>query len=138
MAEQLRMFMTPHEILKEYKPNPADLHYLDDDPYASTDENADRDRYETEDELWDRKAEEADESGLTDSIMAHGVKMPISLDPASRTIRGGHHRLIIANHLSPHQFIPVMHVGSVKEAKKAEADISRNANDADVTSRWNW
>lgn len=132
------MFMTPHEIMKEYRPNPADIQYRYEDPYDSTDWNADRDRYETEDELWDRKAEESDESGLTDSIRRHGVKMPVSLDPANRIVRGGHHRLVTAYHLSPHQFIPVMHVSSVRQARNAEADIERNAKDEDVTADWGW
>lgn len=122
MAEQLRMFMTPHEIMQEYHPNPGDFEIEDD----------------TEGDLWDRKAMEAADSGLEASIRKHGIKMPISLDPKNRIVRGGHHRLAVAHYLSPHQFIPVMHVDSVDSAGQAEYDIEMNANDKDVTGSWGY
>lgn len=134
MAEQLRMFMTPHEIMQQYKPNPPDFFKgvsVVKDGKSTT-------RTETNEEFWARKGEEADDVRLTDSIKEGGVKMPISLDPATRTIRGGHHRLAVAHRLNPHQFVPVMHVGTVKEAGKAEEDISRHADDDDVTDWWGY
>lgn len=137
MGEQLRMFMTPREIMSEYKPNPADFTSVIESSNTSTKRRW-SEREETEGELWDRKAEEANVSGLTDSITTHGVKMPIALDPENRIIRGGHHRLIVANHLNPHQFVPVMHVNTVGQAKQAEATIAQHANDDDVTADWNW
>jgi len=107
--DQLKMFMSAHEIMQHYQPLDADREgwrgtnrtYVTSGQRESGDVTArgtwpnDRtmrthgstgarkmylhERVETADELWDRKREEAGDEGLYDSIMEHGVRNPISL-----------------------------------------------------------
>lgn len=109
---QLRLFMTPKEIMSAYKPNAADKEEIFDD---------DGDwREETDEELWNRKADEAVMSGLTDDIIQRGVHIPVSLDIEAKRVRGGHHRIAAMNHINPKQFLPVNYAGSVSEAHRDE------------------
>lgn len=112
MAEQLRLFMTPREIMSEYQPHEADRN-----------EVVDEGRMETNDEVWSRKLDKAHNDGLVEDIYHHGVELPVSLDPVNRRVRGGHHRIAAANHLNPDQFIPVAYNSTPGEARTFETDI---------------
>lgn len=80
-----------------------------------------RDQVETADELWERKAEEADEAGLTGRLSSQGVLNPVQLslnkvpehaktDSAGyRPVLGGHHRIAAMSEIDPHQLMPVLH-----------------------------
>lgn len=105
--EQLPMFMSAHEIRSKYQPLEADHEEIEDydeatDHYSST--------RETSDELWDRKAEEADDWGLTDNIREHGVHTPIPLNVDNGQLANGHHRVAAMNDIDHHQLLPVLHV----------------------------
>lgn len=112
---QLKMFMSAHEIKGEYQP-------LD----------GDRSGYETDDEVWERKLDEAtnnrthwdDDEGVltrypatqTEHIRQHGVTQPVHLgsgnswgDSNKRQVAGGHHRIAVMGHLNPDQLMPVLH-----------------------------
>ena len=67
---------------------------------------------ETNDQLWDRKLDEADDSGLTDAIEEEGVRdpIPISETLGSPYLTNGHHRVAAAFHLNPDQLVPVQGV----------------------------
>jgi hypothetical protein len=87
---QLKLFMTAREIVKDFEPIDGD--YLPD---------------ESTDELWERKADEAEQNGLMDSIKETGVQIPVSLHPRDQYVVGGHHRIAAQHRLNPDQFIPV-------------------------------
>lgn len=66
--------------------------------------------------LWDYKLEEAEESGLYDSIETDGVKHPVTIyepSPGKKIMGDGHHRVAVAAHLQResgrHKYIPVIH-----------------------------
>lgn len=88
--KQLKLFMTPREIMETHSPLLGD--YL---------------AGESTDELWERKADEAENNGLLDSIREKGVQVPVSLTPGMNMIVGGHHRIAAQHRLNPDQFIPV-------------------------------
>jgi hypothetical protein len=113
---QLRMFMTPREIKTGYFPNLPDKDEFYDADLGDY-------RTETDEELWDRKLNESIDYGLLDSVAKHGVEVPVSIDPRTRQIRGGHHRIAAANHINPDQFIPVMYNKDVWQAGRAESEI---------------
>ena len=98
MDKQLRMFMTPQEIMDNYEPNPFENKW-----------NAEHKRKENTEELWARKADEADKSGLTGDIKEKGVGLPISLDMHTNTVNDGHHRVAAAHRLNPDQFMPIVY-----------------------------
>jgi len=98
MDKQLRMFMTPQEIMDNYEPNPFENKW-----------NAEQNRKENNEELWARKADEADKSGLTGDIKEKGVGLPISLDMHTNTVNDGHHRVAAAHRLNPDQFMPIVY-----------------------------
>ena len=50
---------------------------------------------ETDDELWDRKLEEAHDYDLTGSVWREGVRRPVRLSP-SGTVMNGYHRVAAA------------------------------------------
>lgn len=116
MAEQLRMFMTPQEIISEYHPLFGDFKVLRD-PVTK------KDTFEQPADVWERKAKEAEEVGLTASIKERGVEIPVSLDPKEKVVLGGHHRIAASLKINPDQFIPVMHHHSRNDAIRAEWDI---------------
>lgn len=67
---------------------------------------------ETVPEAWDRKRDEADYSGLTDSIETEGIRKPVRLYGGTTwrelgTITDGHHRVAAANDLNPNMEVPV-------------------------------
>lgn len=107
---QLKLFMTAKEIVDEFEPIDGD--YLED---------------ETTDELWDRKALEAEDNGLMDSIQEHGVQIPVSLHPWNQHITGGHHRIAAQYKLNPHQFIPVNYEISPWNANAYDGDVEKES-----------
>lgn len=118
MAEQLRMFMTPREIVSEYHPLAGDFKVLRD-PVTK------KDTFEQPADVWERKAQEADRVGLTESIKERGVEIPVSLDPKEKVVVGGHHRIAAALKINPDQFIPVMHHSFPNAAIREEGSIIR-------------
>jgi len=104
--EQLAMFMTPHEIKQNYSVHPGEK---DDD--------------ETDEQLYKRKARESHQReftrlppnkqgmervvSLAEGIRREGVKRPVELSSADKTVADGHHRLSVAD---PHKLIPVTHL----------------------------
>ena len=124
MAEQLRLFMTPKEIMSQYQPHEGDREELE---YEG--------RMETNDEMWSRKLDEAHYAGLVEDIQHHGVEIPVSLDPVNRRIRGGHHRIAAANHLNPDQFIPVAYNATTGKAREFETDVYFNPVNEDLRDR---
>lgn len=98
---QLPMFMSSNEIRRGYEPHPGDF-----------DETADEDggyRQETHGELWERKADEANYSGLTDDLMQHGVQTPIPLNVTRRHIANGHHRVAAMGDINASHLLPIQH-----------------------------
>lgn len=88
------MFMSANEITARYQPLDADR---EEDGWSGP---------ETNDELWERKANEAWDEGLAQGIIEHGVKKPVSLGQAVGSegkpqIVGGHHRLAVMREESP-------------------------------------
>lgn len=107
---QLPMFMSAHEIRSQYRANDADR---EDNRYGEL---------ETDDELFDRKYEEADDSGLAHDVAKNGVSDPIPLTMEAHASRpgsedfagkpqmfGGHHRVAIMHRQRPHDLMPVEH-----------------------------
>lgn len=102
------------------------------------------DALETDDELWDRKLDEAEYGkeawseksnksvSLAESIREEGVKKPIHLSTSQfgsqgkPEIVGGHHRLAVATADRPGDYIPVLHHRDISEAQRI-ASSSGNA-----------
>lgn len=93
---QLRMFMTPSEIKRGYAPHSGDKAYRW------------KTGLETDDALWDRKAKEAEEGGITASIARNGVKYPATLSDDTREVVGGHHRIAGGDEAGD-KLMPVVH-----------------------------
>lgn len=96
---------------------PADLEHVEDwDSSGSGGSGSESGSYvEREEhvhEAWERKAEEADERGITESLtQGEGVKTPVVLHGGTRypmgTIQDGHHRVAAANDVDKHMEVPV-------------------------------
>lgn len=111
--KQLKMFMTPREIMKEYSPIGGD--FIGN---------------ETADQLWERKADEAEANGLLDSVRELGVQVPVSLDHRHKEVMGGHHRIAAQHRLNPDQFIPVNYENDPSTANFYDLEVqSRSAVD---------
>ena len=113
---QLPMFMSAREIKSQYDPWHGDF----------------EDDYETSDELWDRKYQEATlgkEPTLDKQVLREGVKRPVALevvDPwwhgdKKPEIMGGHHRIEIMARHKPDALMPVEHVSDFKDARRSQA-----------------
>jgi hypothetical protein len=101
--EQLKMFMTPSEIMSSRLPLTADRIVKNstvlEDPES----------------LWERKLKQSKapptspryKRSLYDTIKREGVKEPVHLGPTQVT--GGHHRIAAANDIAPDTLIPVVH-----------------------------
>lgn len=107
---QLKLFMTSQEIMDNFEPIDGD--YLED---------------ETTDELWERKALEAKDNGLMESIKEHGVQIPVSLHPWNQYIVGGHHRIAAQHKLNPNQFIPVNYEIFPGNANEYDKDVEKTS-----------
>ena len=90
---QLVMFAPGQELKRAVKVAPGERHEVDeyDDEGLYVDS-----RDETEQELWDRKLDEAHEYDLTGSVWREGVRRPVRLSP-SGTIKNGYHRTAAAD-----------------------------------------
>lgn len=95
----------------------------------------DEHKHESDDELYDRKYEEASgdrwdhNESLLDNILQHGVKNPISLqDPANPSrgsrglpeVLGGHHRLAVMREHAPDELVPVTYSHHIFDAKREQ------------------
>lgn len=127
---QLPMFMSAREIRSNYQALDADREdYTDwDDPDEPTTQ-------ETDDDLFDRKYEEAtvntfhspnDSRSLADAIVEDGVKNPISLQvpdlngsQGKPQILGGHHRVAVMEIYKPDSLMPVEHFRGSGEARRS-------------------
>lgn len=121
MTEQLRMFMTPAEIMAERKVSGLEIE--DEDIVGDTDDKP----YDAEAALqnfWERKLYESDDDALYDRISSEGVRTPINLGPEH--IGNGHHRIAVVNDLNPNQFVPVLHYPSHRDAMRAGFDMDGN------------
>ena len=101
---QGKLFMTPREIMGSHVPFEGDVRSGEDD-HA----------------VWERKAQEAYDVGLTHRIEDEGVHRPVHLIPAglhglesvgsyesSGSLADGHHRVAAANDVRPDSLLPVM------------------------------
>lgn len=92
---QLRMFMTPSELMS----------------YATAESDWD----DTEQEAWDRRANEAEDEGLTEDIVSRGVQHPIKIrhGAGSARIDDGHRRIAASQRLieddGRQRYLPVEH-----------------------------
>ena len=125
------MFMSAREIRRDYQG-------LDSDRYDvirwGLDNDGDDDGIENDRELFDRKFEEADDSGLLDDLTRgrgrKGVENPISLqaDPKKTgslgkpEILGGHHRVAAMEYLRPDELMPVEHFDNPAQARRSLGD----------------
>ena len=109
-GEQLRMFIQAHELM--------------DIPSRDVDDGLElRDKYlpktlSEDDDIRHEKIEEAEDSGLMDSVRDHGVLKPVNLgfvNPVKENIKtskelyilDGNHRIAAANEIDPNMHIPV-------------------------------
>jgi hypothetical protein len=89
------MFMLPKDIKKSYGVHKDEL----------------SDPRETKKQLYSRKLKEANRNGLTDKIVNRGgVRDPIFLSSADKTIADGHHRIAVASKHLPNTLVPVHHL----------------------------
>jgi hypothetical protein len=92
------MFATAREIQANFKPWEADREARWEPASRIVNPNGGSYRSETDRELWNRKADEADQNGLTDRIAAAGgVNRPVPIYTHRREgnfqLIGGHHRV---------------------------------------------
>ena len=133
---QLKMFMTPREIMEGYS-----SHIGDRDPYG-------RDRYLTNRDTFKLKRQQNLQTGLHEDVRLNGVQFPIGLgqlsdtDPSiSKTITerdpfaqltgrpmltAGHHRLAAAYEHAPDQPIPVLHHKDIVEHQGYSAHVPKS------------
>ena len=127
---QLPMFMSAREIKSQYDPWHGDF----------------EDDYETSDELWDRKYQEATlgkEPTLDKQVLREGVKRPVALEVVhpwwngdkKPEIMGGHHRIEIMARHKPDALMPVEHVSDFKEARRSQASHDQADIDEQVRGR---
>jgi hypothetical protein len=148
---QLKMFMSAKEILSQYQPLDADRLDLGSgqttkdpgswelNPTARTPSQHTRrttggsklykrrgrsKAVETDEQLWERKSEEAWDRGLAQSIIDKGVKKPVSLgtrigESEKPQIVGGHHRIAVMAEEAPNELMPVIHYeGGLHQARQ--------------------
>lgn len=129
--KQLPMFMTAHEIRRDYQALDGDRDEVVDDWDAVPETY----RPEHDDELFERKYDEAvfnddhtpgDRRSLRDAIVDDGVKNPVSLQVPDLTgsmgkpqILGGHHRVAVMEAEKPHALMPVEHFRGTQEARRS-------------------
>jgi hypothetical protein len=130
--QQLKMFMSPAEIHASWAPLDGDRMNTESESWGSSSSsgsgsgsssgNFGERGHESDDDLWDRKLDEAHEGNLARSIEEHGVKSPIRLGSIRGSmglpqIVGGHHRLAVQTDLDPHELIPVLHDTDIYSAR---------------------
>jgi hypothetical protein len=106
---QLKLFTTPKEIMDQGYGGVTSDEFI----------RARHGGFEGLDEMWSRKAREADSSGLTADIKTKGVEVPVALgtdvqprfdegvDPSLGPIISGYHRVAAANAVDPNMIIPI-------------------------------
>ena len=111
--EQFDAVMLPGHIMKNYAPHPDDYLHPDDN----------NDKEETTQELWDRKLRQSslrrkslliEGTTLRKHIKEHGVQRPVVLDPETKTVMGGHHRIASAAKERPNEPIPVRYSNKIE------------------------
>jgi hypothetical protein len=123
--KQLPMFMSARDIKANYDPLPGDREVVGDGWTGARDE--------TNDEVWERKAEEAENDGLYDDIVNRGaVTHPVHLSAMdaggkansrarlghdNEQVLGGHHRIAVMGEEAPDDLIPVLHHRNIFEAQ---------------------
>lgn len=130
---QLKMFMTPKELMEHFQPNPGDIDHHDIEMYddggnARSDEDINS-------EFWDIKRDENDLSGLTEDVAAIGVRTPVTVQYHKLhgpVIRGGHHRIAAAMEVNPDMLIPVNYAednavgtAAIDESHKLERHVAK-------------
>ena len=118
---QLAMFMTGDEIKSQYSPSPGDVY-----------------RGETHEDTWERKADEAVQSGLEHSMRTEGVQTPVQLfhgrtgfsPDISSFVANGNHRVAAA--AGTDTMIPVLHQETMREVL-----VGNTTLDQDKNSWWN-
>lgn len=108
---QLKMLMTADEITAQYGPTESDRGWRN------------KTGYETDEQVWSRKRQEADVNGLTESIARRGVVNPVML--GSEIGRSGKPGLTHGNHrvagaMGSRQFIPVLHFAGGRDQMLAD------------------
>lgn len=89
---QLVMFAPGQELKKAAKVSSHEREEVEPD-----DDDTEFDyRYETDDELWNRKLNEAHDYDLTGSVWREGVRRPVRLSPSGE-VRNGYHRIAAAD-----------------------------------------
>jgi len=124
---QMPMFMSAHEILQSHHPLAGDRRSREDaldeqggsestqTPYGWDEEQ----EHESDQQLWDRKYEEAHSQGLAEHISEHGVQSAIQLGTTRQShpdnpnimkpeIVGGHHRVAVMAEEHKHNLMPVL------------------------------
>lgn len=94
------LILSARELMEYIEFNPFDLLMRDED------------EYETLEEMMERKADEADESGLTDSIIENGILEPIEVlhrEGDRPFLVDGHHRIASLLRHAPSMPIPITH-----------------------------
>jgi hypothetical protein len=147
-TEQLPMFMSAREIKEQYQPLDADR-YGATGTNARTTRSSGGGEYatartwqehhtrrttggsklylagegiESDEQLWERKAEEADDYGLANDIREEGVQKPVSLgrqfgEMGKPQVVGGHHRIAVMGEEAPDELMPVLHYESFHHAR---------------------
>lgn len=123
---QLPLFMSAHEIQQSHQPLFGDRHGWESTlgeqggsgstqtPYGWEPDQ----EHETDAQLWERKADEADQSDLADHIRTEGVHSAVQLGMTPQPhleegdhkpeIVGGHHRIAVSAIEAHHRLMPVL------------------------------
>lgn len=117
-GEQLKMFMTPNEII------------------GSVDDSVDRNDDEDLDQLWEMKESELDNSPdyakLKESVNEEGVKRPVTLTTnyggkGTLFMGDGHHRVVAAyqkqEKTGRQQYVPVIYSNNYGETAGSDFDV---------------
>ena len=119
---QLRMFMTADEITRMYQPLEGDRQgTYNEVPLSQGGKAMEKWQPETDEQVWERKAEEAGEEYLYGDIEEHGVKRPVHLGTqmgksGKPQVVGGHHRIAVMKEVAPDELMPVLHHENFQQA----------------------
>jgi hypothetical protein len=140
--EQLPMFMSAREITTSHQPLDFDRQSVNAEGHPPEWYRIHRgmstnDAYkhhgpfvqENDDQLYDRKRQEAESRPLAQDIKDHGVGMPVLLEDGSnphgggaqgrRQIVGGHHRVAVMLDHAPDQLMPVRWHRDLRDAQRS-------------------
>lgn len=153
---QLKMFMSANEIMAQYQPLDADRYGGDEEEHTTYSSGGGEyptarswqqhhtrrteggsklyirgGEPESDEQLWERKAEEADDYGLRGEIEEEGVRKPVTLgtqfgDSGKPQVVGGHHRIATMADIAPDELMPVLHVqGGLHQARMEGQNAER-------------